>query len=164
MLKNILIAVNDSKPAWAALTRGAELAAQLGGRVMLLHVVDVDLAFVPELAAGNPRLLRELRRTGEELLRKMRARIAQAVECAQLIVEGESADGIITSARQWPADLIVIGSDSRGRLAQFLLGSTADAVIRHAPCPVLTVRDQSRLPGARPASTVKGAGVVPLAR
>jgi len=164
MFKNILIAVNDSKPAWSALTTGAELAAQLGGRVMLLHVVDVDLAFGPELGAGKPRLLKGLRRSGEELLRRMRSRIAEAIECDHAVVEGESADGIITTAREWPADLIVLGSDSRGRLAQFLLGSTADAVIRHAPCPVLTVRDQNGMRHAHPASTVMRTRVVPVAR
>jgi nucleotide-binding universal stress UspA family protein len=56
------------------------------------------------------------------------------------MVEGDPAETILNSAREWNADLIVIGSDSRGRLAHFLLGSTADSVIRKASCPVLSVR------------------------
>jgi nucleotide-binding universal stress UspA family protein len=49
------------------------------------------------------------------------------------------------SAREWPADLIVIGTDSRGRLSHFLLGSTADSIVRRAPCPVVTVRADARI-------------------
>jgi len=54
--------------------------------------------------------------------------------------EGDPADTILAMAAEWNAELIVIGSDSRGRLAHFLLGSTADSVIRKAKCPVVAVR------------------------
>jgi nucleotide-binding universal stress UspA family protein len=60
-----------------------------------------------------------------------------------MLLEGEPAETIIEAAKEWRADAIVLGSDSRGRLAHFLLGSTADTVIRRAPCPVLTVRQQT---------------------
>ena len=53
--------------------------------------------------------------------------------------EGVPADEIVLAVRTWEADLIVIGTRGRNRVAEFLLGSVADAVIRRAPCPVLTV-------------------------
>ena len=52
---------------------------------------------------------------------------------------GAAAEEIVAAARLWEADLIVMGSRGRGKLAQLLLGSTAEAVIRGASCPVLAV-------------------------
>ncbi|MBC8106225.1 MAG: universal stress protein [Anaerolineae bacterium] len=54
--------------------------------------------------------------------------------------EGDPADVTVSTAKLCDADPIVIGTDRRGRLAHFLLGSTADSVIRRARCPVLVVR------------------------
>lgn len=46
----------------------------------------------------------------------------------------------VNAAKEWPADLIVIGSHGRGGVKRALLGSVAEGVMRHAPCPVLVVR------------------------
>jgi len=56
---------------------------------------------------------------------------------------------IVDLARQVKADLIVIGAEEGGVLHKILLGSTADGVIRKAPCPVLVVRSESAFPPAR---------------
>ena len=58
---------------------------------------------------------------------------------------------IVTAAQVWEPDLILIGTRARGRLAQFLLGSTTEDVIRRAPCPVIAVgRRASWATEARP--------------
>jgi nucleotide-binding universal stress UspA family protein len=49
-------------------------------------------------------------------------------------------DGILSAAREWSADVIVIGTHGRGGVVRLVMGSTADAVVRHAPCPVMIVR------------------------
>jgi nucleotide-binding universal stress UspA family protein len=56
------------------------------------------------------------------------------------IIEGYPRTGIIDVARQWPADLIIIGSRGRQSLVDFLLGSVAANVLRNAPCTVEIVR------------------------
>jgi nucleotide-binding universal stress UspA family protein len=56
-----------------------------------------------------------------------------------MIRTGAAAEEILFAARLWEADLIVMGTRGRSRVAQFVLGSTAEAVIRQAPCPVMTV-------------------------
>jgi nucleotide-binding universal stress UspA family protein len=82
----------------------------------------------------------ELRRQGDELLSETLLQLPARSNVQRLLVEGDPAECILATASNWPADLIVIGSDSRGRLAHFLLGSTADSVIRRATCPVMSVR------------------------
>jgi nucleotide-binding universal stress UspA family protein len=53
---------------------------------------------------------------------------------------GDPSIEIVKAAREWPADLIVIGSHGRQGVSRMLLGSVAEAVTRHAPCPVLVIR------------------------
>jgi nucleotide-binding universal stress UspA family protein len=47
------------------------------------------------------------------------------------------ATRIVELAKQWPADLIVMGSHGRGGVQRMLRGSVAEQVMRHAPCPIL---------------------------
>src|SRR4029079_3852130 len=57
------------------------------------------------------------------------------------VLEGTPAQRIIETAREWIADVIVVGSHGRGFWGR-LLGSVSDAVVHHAPCSVLVVRDR----------------------
>ena len=57
---------------------------------------------------------------------------------------GRPATEIVEAARELAADLIVIATHGRTGLQHVLLGSVAENVVRHAPCPVLTVREHER--------------------
>jgi nucleotide-binding universal stress UspA family protein len=81
-----------------------------------------------------------LRHDGVAALDAACRRIPPELKVERLLVEGDPSEMIILTARDCRADLIVLGNDSRGRLVHFLLGSTADSVIRRAPCPVVAVR------------------------
>ena len=155
MFKRILIAVDESAPAARALESGVSLARELGGELAIAHVVDTASAFHPELGAYDEKLLQELRRAGQLLLKAAVAQVPGEIHAVQMLLEGDPAETIIEAAREWRADAIVLGSDSRGRLAHFLLGSTADTVIRRAPCPVLTVRQQTEVKPRRVAAALQ---------
>jgi nucleotide-binding universal stress UspA family protein len=142
MFKRILIAINPSEQAQWAVEAGVELAGQLGARIALVHVVNTMFAWVPELAVSEQRLLEDLRQNGAMLLKKTEKRLPASMPHDRIAREGEPAEEIIAAAKDWNADLIVMGTHGRGRFAQFLLGSTAETVLRHAPCPVLMVRQQ----------------------
>ena len=58
----------------------------------------------------------------------------------EFIHVGKPASEIIRTAKEWPTDIIVIGSHGRHGIQRALLGSVAEAVMRHAPCPVLVIR------------------------
>ena len=54
---------------------------------------------------------------------------------------GSPPQVIIETAKEWNADLIVMGSHGRGFWKRMMLGSVSDAVVHHAPCSVLVIRD-----------------------
>src|SRR5438105_11382148 len=62
------------------------------------------------------------------------------VRAERMLGRGDAAAEIIRVARELPADLIVMGTHGRTGIGRLLMGSVAEHVMRHAPCPVLTVR------------------------
>ena len=54
--------------------------------------------------------------------------------------DADPRHGIVEAAREWPAELIVMGSHGRRGMDRLLLGSVAESVVRHAPCSVHVVR------------------------
>ncbi|HTL31028.1 MAG TPA: universal stress protein [Tepidisphaeraceae bacterium] len=145
MIKRILIAVDDSAGAAAAAKVGSELAGDVDGTLALLHVINPGEALVPEVGI-DPRILKSQRALASALLSRIRARMETKLKVEQFIIECEPVQGILETAREWDADLLVIGADARGRVASLFLGSVADSVLRRAPCPVITVREQITRP------------------
>lgn len=135
----ILVAVDDSKQAQWALDEAVALAPGLEGRISLVHVLGLPPAMAPEFtyqeAVQRPALLR----AANDLLKECASRVPAELLKKQILREGDAADQIIATAKEVGADLIVIGTHARGALGRFLLGSVAELVVRHAPCPVLTV-------------------------
>jgi nucleotide-binding universal stress UspA family protein len=136
--KRILIAIDDSIPSRWAVKYGGQLAKDLRGRVMLLHVVVPEVTSV-DLPQPQETLDAEARARGEKLLEAAGELLPRRVKFDHMLCDGPAADEIVQAAKTWEADMVVMGTRGRGRVAQFLLGSVADAVIRHATCPVLTV-------------------------
>jgi nucleotide-binding universal stress UspA family protein len=134
----ILIAIDDSQAAeWAAQV-GRQLARQLSAKVMLVHVVEAAVTVGDDFATEQQCETIE-RQQGKELLARMSLSFA-APDCAETELRiGSPSDQICAMAREWNADFIVIGTRGRGRIAQFVLGSTVEAIIRQSPCPVITV-------------------------
>jgi nucleotide-binding universal stress UspA family protein len=139
MFRRILIALDGGEPARRAVDVAVQLAGELDGKLAAIHVVD-SLQAPSELTINDAEVMADLRLRGEEILDVGCARVPPSVPVERFLFVGDPAESILSTATEWHADVIVIGSDSRGRLAHFLLGSTADSVIRKAPCPVITVR------------------------
>jgi nucleotide-binding universal stress UspA family protein len=141
MIKKLLVAIDASDAAASAVTAAEQLAKQVGAQMVILHVIDVLTCATR--ADGIHRFqptFEELRRDGDILLRDTRARLAPELAVKLVLSDGPAAEVILSEAARHDVDLIVLGTDSRGRLSHFLLGSTADAVIRRAERPVLSVR------------------------
>jgi nucleotide-binding universal stress UspA family protein len=131
--RRLLVAYDESLPARYALEVAIKMAQETGGKIMLLHVAR------PAATADRDWLDALHHRKAEEMLAKVRQQLPPSVQAAQLVVEGAPIAEIVTTAQVWEADLVLMGTRARGRLAQFLLGSTTEAVIRRAPCPVIAV-------------------------
>ena len=146
--RKILIAIDGTAIAAHAAQVGTELARALASEVAFVHAVDPALASAPETGVSPAALLAEFERDGRKLLAEFRQRAAAQPAAAQpapleFLPVGTPGAEIVKVARDWPADLIVMGSHGRGGLARLLVGSVAETVMRHAPCPVLVVRAQA---------------------
>ena len=130
--KLLMVAVDDSEQSrWAAQV-AASLAQALGADVVLVHVMDFSAYGASEVAFGEAELRAELRRKAERIFATALLQFPQGVAVQRLLREGDPGKEIVASAAEWEANFVVIGTHGRGRLAAFLVGSTAEAVIRGA--------------------------------
>jgi nucleotide-binding universal stress UspA family protein len=141
--ERIVIAVDDSAPSNWAVQTGARLAERLGARVLLLHVV-VPRTAVMDVPISAEELDEAARREGAMLLERLRSELPASLHCDCFQLSGNVAEEIVEAADSSEAAFIVMGTRGRGRISHFLLGSTAEAVVRTASCPVLTVSHEPR--------------------
>lgn len=135
MYRNILVPIafdGDSAPD-VALEAAATLASP-DATVTLLHVLEhvpaYAIHYVPD----------DLMRATREGIRSELARMADGLPGGTaMLLEGHAGRAILDQARRMAADCIVIASHRPG-LQDYLLGSTAAHVVRHAPCTVMVVR------------------------
>lgn len=138
--RRILIAVDESPVAAHAADVGAQLATALGAELARVYVVDPTQNAAPESGVAAADLIALAERDARQLLAGFRQRAPQGQSALEFVAVGKPASEIVKTAREWPADVIVIGSHGRHGLERALLGSVADGVMHHAPCSVLVVR------------------------
>jgi len=134
----LLVAMDASSFAKAALDKALELAAPCKAQVVVLSVVP-NLGIVEEMPQ---KLVDRLKREAESVLAEAKDRAAKAgVTVETLLQSGTSpADTILDAAAKAKADLIVIGHRGSSNLERFLIGSVAHALVTYAPCSVLVVK------------------------
>jgi nucleotide-binding universal stress UspA family protein len=135
---HVLVPIDDSEPAWAALDCAAnQLPAD---RITALHVVDPT-----EGDYYSDESTAEVRQRSETLREKARERMAEdgvldGIGFGLETVDGKPAREIVSYAEKGDVDHIVMGSRGRSGLSRLLLGSVAETVVRRAPTPVTVVR------------------------
>jgi len=138
--KRILIALDESAIAAHAASVGMQLATALGAEMGFVYVVDPAETVLADSGVPAADLVAFAKDDAKRLLAVFQHRPAQATAPLEFVAVGTPAAEIVRTAREWPADVIVIGSHGRDGLERVLLGSVAEAVMRHAPCSVLVVR------------------------
>ncbi|WP_019657369.1 universal stress protein [Variovorax atrisoli] len=143
--KHVLVPVDGSPTADCGLQEAIRLAAELGSRLRLLHVIDdfpmlIEMSSVSSFEAG----LQKAREYGESVLGRAQARATAAgVEAETVlreITQGRIAEVVTEEAAKAACDLIVMGTHGRRGFSRLALGSDADRVARSSPVPVLLVR------------------------
>jgi nucleotide-binding universal stress UspA family protein len=141
-LKKVLVPTDFSDSARHAFTYGVSFALEYEAQLVLLHVVEnltvgyasdlfpVPMAEVFQEISGYAKA--ELAKLSEEAKHK-------GVTVSELVVQGKPSAEIVRYASENEVDMIVLGAHGKGMLDQALFGSTTERVMRHAPCPVLTV-------------------------
>lgn len=142
-IRTILVPVDFSPHAREAIAWAIDLARRYDATLLLAHVLQP----VPWMAAPDGMMFtpadfeattrRQLIEALEELRRSV---VASGVLAEAQLLDGPPATEIAALARRSEASLIVMGTHGRTGLPHALLGSVAEKVVRHAPCPVMTVR------------------------
>jgi nucleotide-binding universal stress UspA family protein len=137
MFRKILVAVDGSEQAEAALRVAIDLAQHYRAGLGLLHAFPhvSDLLGTPQYES----LLSARAMAGEALLDAARKQVGDAVPVETQLIEGPPAQAILRVAQEDGYGMIVMGSRGRGQVAGMLLGSVSNAVAQRAQCPVLIV-------------------------
>ena len=137
--ERVIAAIDFSESSLLAMETALHLMPETGGFLWLLHVLEMPRGIDPigvlqpsidELEAEALERLQELIPDNPEKKMQIERRVAR----------GSPAKTIAHEARETDADLIVVGTHGRTGLARMLLGSTAEALLRKAPCQVLVVK------------------------
>lgn len=124
-IERVLCPINFTPTAAAGLQAAASVAQHLGAHLSVIHSLE---------GGGDAAAERE------RLCQWVPAQVqAECTWEASPVVDGPAAERIVQAAADTEADLIVLGGRRRSLLAATLLGATTERVVRHAPCPVLTI-------------------------
>lgn len=155
-IRKVLFPTDFSKCSEQALLHGVALAEQNGAELHVVHVL-VPFEYNPEtMSKMRPTMdhvQEELERHAAEQLEDQVGRVSVRSAVEQHVVHGISvAPVLIEYAAEHDMDLIVMGTHGRRSVARLFLGSVAEEIVRHSPCPVLTVREDHT---ATPPGSVK---------
>lgn len=146
--KQILVAVDLSEDSQLVCRKALEIAADNKAGIFLIHVVEfayqVSVAYEPmfypafeDLSKNEEALIKLSKEKMADLIRELGAK--ENVQLEGDVISGIPKTEILRLGKEKHADLIVCGSHGRSGF-KLLLGSTANAILHHAPCDVLAVR------------------------
>ena len=150
--RNILVAIDGSPDADAALAHAAELARDQRARLTLVTAVP-QVPATALLASGAAPPRSEVIKHYAELLRVAAAALPEDVSVTTLLVEGPAPRALIERSKSGAFDLIVMGSHGHGRLHTSLLGCVSQKVMQASPIPVLLIRAAQEAEAPAPAAT-----------
>jgi nucleotide-binding universal stress UspA family protein len=139
----ILCGVDFSEPSLRALEWALSIAQEADAELVLAHVLD--LSGLPGVD-GLPRIdLKEFRLSYvDSSLQRLRAIVPDSARefarVQEVVGEGRPHQQLLRIARERGTDVIVLGTSGHNAVERAFIGSTAEHVVRAAPCPVLTVR------------------------
>lgn len=140
-LKNILVPVDFSKSSFNALATATAIAQQQSAALTIMHVVDTAHIALPARREAIPSPVVEMASIAEERLRALRNNIAEryGIKVHTIVDGGVPAYTLCRYALANQTDLIVMGTRDSFSLRKLMLGSTAYRMVKHSPCPVLSI-------------------------
>ncbi len=142
-IKHILVPVDFSESSMNAVDTAVAMAKRQGSKLTLLHVINQNMLSYGHFEALPlvPSMLEILRNEAKDMISHLKDKLI----CAELpIITVETVEGFIASeicryAQTVDAELIVMGTHGSSGFREFFIGSNAYAVVKYAPCPVLTI-------------------------
>ncbi|PWY54360.1 universal stress protein [Legionella qingyii] len=147
MYKNIMLALDGSKISDSLIGEVIKLTNGQNANVRIIHVIDENFVIYGGPSFDYLSFIAACKEDGEKLLNNAAQKIASqsSIKPETSILElkplqGRIAEVIVEAAKEWPADLLVIGTHGRRGFSRLFLGSVAENVVRIATTPVLLVR------------------------
>ena len=132
---NILLAIDPSGASDSAVGEVAARPWPSNTKICVLSVIDPpNVTVIPSLVQSATEAARALVRNAADRL------IGRGFDTSTHVILDHPRTAIVEYAEQWGADLIVVGSHGQGAIMRFLMGSVAQAAVRHAQCSVEVVR------------------------
>jgi len=144
-IRSILFPTDFSECGNFALSYAASFARTFKASIICLNVIEPIVPTVGYSGMTEPLPIADIAEQLEDSAERELPKLAECdefsgLEVEELVVHGEAAAEIVRVAKDRNVDLIVIASHGRTGLGRILFGSTAEAVVRHAHCPVLVVK------------------------
>src|SRR5262249_30884765 len=140
--RSILVPMDFSAPSEAALTYALRLAALGKAVIHICHVIPVPhvLDAFYQHGFAQPQSVTHIKRRARERVKELVCAADTDIVSHIRFREGDATEGVLEEAMRLKPDLIVMGTHGWHGVKRFFLGSVAEAVVRGAPCPVLTLR------------------------
>jgi universal stress protein A len=140
---SILAPVDFSKESLLAAKFAASLAHEYKSKLYILHVREPIPGYIQaEMGDYESFQQRTLATEEEELSKVIPENIKETLAVEEIAVTGQPVHHVIVDkAKELGVDIIVIATHGRTGLAHVFLGSVAEHVVRHAPCPVFVIRN-----------------------
>ncbi len=142
----ILVAVDDTPCSHRAIDYAKDIVSEIHPSLAIVTVVPPTspTAYgVDPLLGQQPIIVPEVseiqQQASQDFLNRLAAEFVGAKETFTFNRVGDIRDEILTTAKEWTADLIIIGNNGRTGFDHFLSGSISEALIRKASCPVLVI-------------------------
>jgi universal stress protein A len=146
-IRRILVPIDFSPTSDQALHYAAALAEEFGASLKIVHVIEDRLMTGPwpaEVYLGElPKLREDLVKDAERrMVTCLESLTAKNIAATGEVLIGGPSHVILEQASTSAVDLIVMGTHGRTGITHLLIGSVAERIIRHAPCPVFVVRQK----------------------
>jgi universal stress protein A len=141
-LRHIMVPTDFTECSRKALSYALSFAKQFGAQILLLHVVESVPALGQDVLLQSSLLTVALHEESERQLDRWQRESMADAPVNTMTSDGLPWQRIVEVAREKDIDLIVAGTGKHNGLARVLMGSTAERIVRHAPCPVLVVRER----------------------
>ncbi len=147
IINKILVPIDFSDYSKSSLVYAVQFAKQFNSELLLIYVVE-PIIYPPDFSMGQiaiPSVDLEVDKRAEEELSKLaKKEIPSGIKARTLVKTGKPFIEIIETAEEENIDLIIISTHGHTGVEHILFGSTAEKVVRKAPCPVLTLREPSK--------------------
>lgn len=147
---NILVAIDLSESSQIVVGHAKKLVKALSAKMWLLHVANLNPDFSFSPVGSNEVVLQDVGRMRDAVAKKFHNehRLLQqfsqelrsaGLDCTALLVEGSITETILNEAAKLSADMVILGTQGKGVVDRFFLGSTSGGILHKSPVPVLVV-------------------------